>query len=323
MNAPIHIPVLVNEVTAGLSPRDGGVYVDGTLGGGGYTRAILAAADCRVVGVDRDPDAVERGRALAAEVGGRLTVVHGRFGELVRILADLGIESVDGATFDLGVSSPQIDEAERGFSFRFDGPLDMRMERDGMSAADVVDTADESDLADIIHHLGEERHARRVARALVAARAEGSITRTARLAEIVRRAVPSSRDGVDPATRTFQALRIHVNDEMGELARGLSAAERILRPGGRLAVVSFHSLEDRVVKTFLRERSSPPPAPSRHAPPSLETRPAPTFRLLGSKPISPSEAEIASNPRSRSSRLRVAERTAAPAWPDSSKGVAR
>jgi len=323
VNAPVHIPVLLNEVIDALAPRAGGVYVDGTFGAGGYTRAILAAADCRVIGIDRDPDAVERGRAQAAEFDGRLSVVHGRFGELDRALAELGIDAVDGVTLDLGVSSPQIDEAERGFSFRFDGPLDMRMERDGLSAADIVNTFDESDLADIIFRWGEERHSRRVARAIVAARAESPITRTARLAEIVRRAVPGSREGIDPATRTFQGLRIHVNDEMGELARGLAAAERVSRAGGRLAVVSFHSLEDRVVKTFLRERSSPPAAPSRHAPPMSSIPFEPSFRLLGSKPVTPSKDEIDMNPRSRSSRLRAAERTAARAWSDSRKGAAR
>jgi len=323
VNAPVHIPVLLNEVTTALAPRAGGVYVDGTFGAGGYTRAILAAADCRVIGIDRDPDAVTRGRALALEFNGRLTVVHGRFGQLDRALADLGIEAVDGVTLDLGVSSPQIDEAERGFSFRFDGPLDMRMERDGLSAADVVNTTDESELADIIYKWGEERHSRRVAKAIVAARAEAPITGTAKLAEIVRRAVPGSRDGIDPATRTFQGLRIHVNDEMGELSRGLSAAERVLRAGGRLAVVSFHSLEDRVVKTFLRERSSPPAAPSRHAPPSASVAFEPSFHLLGSKPIAPSRDEVATNPRSRSSRLRAAERTTAPAWSDSQRGAVR
>jgi 16S rRNA (cytosine1402-N4)-methyltransferase len=320
MSAPApHIPVLLAEVTQALAPRDGGIYVDGTFGAGGYTRAILAAADCRVLGIDRDPAAVERGRILAQEYSGRLDVIEGRFGDMTALLVERDVSAVDGIALDIGVSSPQIDEPERGFSFRFDGPLDMRMESAGESAADIVNTADETELADIIFHLGEERHARRVARAIAAARREAPITRTARLAEVVRSAVPGSRDGIDPATRTFQALRIRVNDELGELVRGLAAAERALRPGGHLAVVSFHSLEDRLVKTFLKERASPPVAPSRHAPPSLAAERAPSFRLLTSKPVAPGEAEIRTNPRARSSRLRVAERTSAPAWPETGK----
>lgn len=310
-----HIPVLLSEVLAALAPRAGAVYVDGTFGAGGYTRALLDAADCRVIAIDRDPQAVKRGDALADIYGDRVEVIEGRFGALDEVLAGCGIGKVDGVALDLGVSSPQIDEPGRGFSFRFDGPLDMRMEQQGDSAADLVNRLDEDELADIIHHLGEERHARRVARAITAARREAPITRTARLAEVVRSAVPSSRDGIDPATRTFQALRIHVNDELGELSRGLRAAEQMLGPGGRLAVVSFHSLEDRVVKSFLKERSSPPSAPSRHAPPVTEAARDSTFRLLSSKPVAPSDAEIQSNPRARSARLRAAERTLAPSWP--------
>lgn len=314
---PVHIPVLLAEVLDALAPHDGGVYVDGTFGAGGYTRAILERADCRVIAIDRDPDAHARSHALTQRFPGRLTMVEGCFGDMDTLLAEHGIGPVDGVALDIGVSSPQIDEAERGFSFRFDGPLDMRMGRHGPTAADVVNNADEEDLADIIFHLGEERHARRIARAITAARRLAPITRTAQLAEVVRGAVPGKkggRDGIDPATRSFQALRIHVNDELGELSRGLSAAERILTPGGRLAVVSFHSLEDRVVKNFLKDRSSPPAAPSRHTPVTAADHPDPSFRLLHRKPVTPGNQELATNPRARSSRLRAAERTAAPAF---------
>lgn len=322
-HSPLHTPVLLAEVIEALAPRDGGVYVDGTFGAGGYSRAILEAADCRVWGVDRDPDAVQRGRALARSYPDRLEVVEGRFGDMDELLGEHGVESVDGVALDLGVSSPQLDQAERGFSFRFDGPLDMRMGRNGPTAADVVNTAPEEELADIIFHYGEERMARRVARAIVAARKDAPITRTAQLADIVRRVVPKSgRDGIDPATRTFQGLRIHVNDELGEIRRGLAAAERLLKPGGRLAVVSFHSLEDREVKAFLKERSSPPPAPSRHAPAMAGDHRQPSFRLIHRKPVSPGEAELRNNPRARSSRLRAAERTAAAPFPAPAKEAA-
>ncbi len=318
-----HISVLLNEVVDALSPRDGGVYVDGTFGAGGYARAILDRADCRVWGIDRDPEAIERGRKLALAYPGRLEIVEGRFGDMDRLLAEHGVESVDGVALDIGVSSPQIDEPERGFSFRFDGPLDMRMGRDGPTAADVVNTATQAELADIIFHYGEERMARRVARAIVAARLDAPFTRTKQLADVVRSVVPKGKgDAIDPATRTFQALRIHVNDELGELRRGLAAAESLLKPGGRLAVVSFHSLEDRDVKTFLKERSSPPPSPSRHAPSLAVNARSPSFRLLSRKPIVPTESEAHSNPRARSARLRAAERTAAPAYPAPGKEAA-
>jgi len=310
-----HIPVLLAEVVAALAPRDGGVYVDGTFGRGGYSRAILDAADCTVWGIDRDPEAIERGREMAAEYAGRLQVLEGCFGDMDELLSGQGVRAVDGVALDIGVSSPQIDQPERGFSFRFDGPLDMRMGRHGPTAADVVNEAPEAELADIFFHYGEERMARRVAKAIVAARKDAPITRTAQLADIVRSVVPKSGDGIDPATRTFQGLRIHVNDELGELRRGLAAAERLLAPGGRLAVVSFHSLEDREVKAFLKERSSPPPAPSRHAPPVAGSDRRPSFRLIHKKPVAPGAAEAQANPRARSARLRAAERTAAPAFP--------
>lgn len=324
ISAALHISVMLTEVVEALAPRDGEVMIDGTFGVGGYSRALLAAADCRVIGVDRDPDAIARGRLLTDEFDGRLTMAHGCFGEMDRLANEAGVEQVDGVTLDLGVSSPQLDQAERGFSFRFDGPLDMRMGREGLSAADVVNETPEEELADIIYELGEERLSRRVARAIVHARRAASITRTLELAEVVRRVVPKSRDGVDPATRTFQALRMHVNDELGEIRRGLAAAERILAPGGRLAVVTFHSLEDRAVKNFLKSRSEPPAAPSRHAPMNVEAARPPSFRLLHRKPLSPSAEETARNPRARSARLRAAVRTTAAAFPNiavSSRGA--
>lgn len=309
-----HVPVLRDEVVTALHTRAGAAIVDGTFGAGGYTRALLAAADCTVWAIDRDPDAVARGRAAEAEFGGRLRVLSGRFGDMDHLLAEAGVTQVDGVTLDVGVSSMQIDDPARGFSFLRDGPLDMRMEQSGPSAADVVNELAEAELADLIYRLGEERHSRRVARAIVAVRQEKPFERTGELAEVVRRVVPRSKDGIDPATRTFQALRIHVNDELGELRRGLAAAERLLAPGGRLAVVTFHSLEDRAVKDFLKERSGGAPQPSRHAPAAAPARPA-SFRLLGRKPVEPSAAEMAANPRARSAKLRAAERTPAAAWP--------
>jgi len=312
MAATTHIPVMLKEVLAALSPRDGGIYVDGTFGGGGYARAVLEAADCSVWGIDRDPEAVARGADLVHQFPGRLTVVGGRYGDMAAILAAAGLDAVDGIALDLGVSSMQIDDAERGFSFREDGPLDMRMDKEGANAADAVNTLPEKALADIIYEYGEERASRRVAHAIVEARAQAPITRTGQLAAIVRRVVPKSRDGIDPATRTFQALRIYVNQELAELDRGLAAAETVLRAGGRLAVVSFHSLEDRRVKTFLRTRSEGRPRVSRHLPDLGETTPMATFRLLGRRALTPSEAETAANGRARSARLRAAERTSAP-----------
>lgn len=308
-----HIPVLLTEVITALAPRAGAVYVDGTFGAGGYSRALLDAADCTVWGIDRDPDAIARGHELAGGYGGRLRLLHGRYGDMDTLLNDSGVGAVDGIALDIGVSSMQIDDAARGFSFLRDGPLDMRMEQSGPSAADLVNTLDEAELADIFWRLGEERHSRRVARAVVAARKDKPFTRTGELAEVVRRVVPRSGDGIDPATRSFQGLRIHVNDELGELRRGLEAAERLLAPGGRLAVVTFHSLEDRQVKTFLKDRSGAGPRPSRHAP-AAAAGPQPTFEMQSRRAIAPSEAEARANPRARSAKLRAAVRTAHPAW---------
>jgi 16S rRNA (cytosine1402-N4)-methyltransferase len=311
-----HRPVLLAEVIAALAPRDGGTYVDGTFGGGGYATAILEAADCRVWGIDRDPDAVALGAALADRYRGRLTVIGGRFGDMQALLNARGIDRVDGVALDVGVSSAQIDIPERGFSFRLDGPLDMRMEKDGRTAADLVNQLPEDELAGVIFRYGEDRASRRIARAIVAQRRIRPFSRTVELADAVRGATGRARrhrPAIDPATRTFQALRIVVNDELGELARGLAAAEALLAAGGRLAVVTFHSLEDREVKEFLRIRTGRAPHPQRHVPERAPARAA-TFRALHRAAIRPGAAERAANPRARSARLRAAERTAAAPW---------
>ena len=301
-----HRPVMLDEVLAMLAPKDGEHYVDGTFGGGGYSRAILEAADCRVLGIDRDPDAIARGQALVQQFAGRLTLVHGPFSQLGDYLDG---STTDGVVLDLGVSSFQFDEPARGFSFREDGPVDMRMSREGLSAADFVNTADEFEIARVIFQLGEERNSRRIARAIVANR---PITGTAALAQIVTEAQgpAAQRLAIHPATRTFQALRIHVNDELGELERGLDAAEQALASHGRLVVVAFHSLEDRIVKRFLTARSAKTPNASRHAPVTRREHPE-GFRLLTNRPLAPTQREIDLNPRARSARLRAAERVAA------------
>ncbi len=305
-----HIPVMRDQVLAALAPRDDATYVDGTFGGGGYSEALLARARCRVFGIDRDPAAVRCGRRLAQRHGGRLTVIEGRFGEMERLLARFSPGPIAGVALDLGVSSQQLDTPERGFSFRHDGPLDMRMGGDGETAADLIARLSEQALAELIRGFGEERFARRIARAIAAARARQPIRRTGELAAIVRSAVPRPEPGLDPATRTFQALRIFVNDELAELASGLQAAERVLAAGGRLVVVSFHSLEDRIVKSFLAERSGRGGS-SRHLPEAI--RDLATFHVLTKRPVVPDAAEIAANPRARSAKLRAGERTAAPA----------
>lgn len=307
-----HVPVLCRQVVEALTPKSGGLYVDGTFGRGGYTQAILRHDDTRVIGIDRDPQAIAHGQQLQqrADLVGRLQVVEGCFGDMVALLADQGILAVDGVTLDLGVSSPQLDEAERGFSFMRDGPLDMRMSQHGRTAADLVNQMDEAELADLIYLYGEERRSRVIARAIVAAR---PITGTLQLAGVVHSVMRRSPDGIDTATRTFQALRIAVNDELGELERGLAAAEALLAPGGRLAVVSFHSLEDRIVKQFLRTRSGGDAGGSRHRPDAGPGR-APSFTLLSKKPLVADEEEARTNPRARSAKLRVAVRTEATAW---------
>jgi 16S rRNA (cytosine1402-N4)-methyltransferase len=306
---------MLREAIEALEPHDNGVYVDGTFGRGGYSRALLEAGKTRVVGIDRDPDAIEAGRKLTVEFKSRFSLLQGPFGAMDVLLAGEHLHEVDGIAFDLGVSSPQFDDPARGFSFQGDGPLDMRMSKSGPSAADAVNSLPETELADIIYNYGEERHSRRVARRIVEARTNEPFLRTRQLAEVVRRAVPRSADGIDPATRTFQALRIYVNDELDELRRGLAAAETLLKPKGRLAVVSFHSLEDRTVKEFLRRRSVAGTSISRHLPAANDRGPgkAPSFRLLTRKPYTPSAEDIRINPRARSAKLRVAERTDAPA----------
>ena len=303
---PPHVPVLLDEVLAATAPRPGDLWVDATLGAGGYTRAALSRG-VTAFAFDRDPAAHALNADLAADR--RVTLILRPFAELEAGLADHGVTAVDIIVFDIGVSSMQLDTPERGFSFQADGPLDMRMSGAGMSAADFLNSAGEAEIADVIFHLGDEPGARRIARAIVADR---PLVRTGDLARLVRSVLGAQPGGRDPATRTFQAIRIHVNDELGQLDAGLAAAERLLRPGGRLAVVSFHSAEDRRVKAFLRDRAGQAPSGSRHAPPAASARP-PSFDKPR-KAIRPSAAEIAANPRARSATLRVAQRTVAPAW---------
>lgn len=315
--APHHVPVLLSEVLEQLAPRDGEVYIDGTFGAGGYTRAILEAADTRVIAIERDPSAFAGGQALVHEFADRLTLVPTTFSNMADAARDAGVDAVDGVVLDIGVSSMQIDDAARGFSFMRDGPLDMRMSQEGPSAADVVNTSDEADLANILYHFGEERRSRAIARAIVKARGDAPITTTRALAEICERVLGRPR-GHDkhPATRTFQALRIHVNDELGELSRGLAAAEALLKPGGRLGVVTFHSLEDALVKRFLAERSGKTAGSSRHLPEPAVAPRAASFRIVNTRGFTPNKKETDANPRARSARLRVGLRTDAPAWTD-------
>ncbi|MBY0429409.1 MAG: 16S rRNA (cytosine(1402)-N(4))-methyltransferase RsmH [Alphaproteobacteria bacterium] len=320
-----HIPVMLKEVLEWLKPKAGGVYVDGTFGRGGYSKAILNTDGNningpRVYGIDRDEQAIAAGHELQKEYAGRLEMLHGRFGDMDKLLAAKGVEAVDGVVLDIGVSSPQFDDAERGFSFRHDGPLDMRMGQDGESAADAVNKLAEKDLADIVFNFGEERFARRVAKAIVDARMEKPITRTHQLATIIRAVVPYAKDGIDPATRSFQALRIYVNQELDQLSNGLTAAEKILKKGGMLVVVSFHSIEDRIVKNFMRERSAGAFNVSRHMPmPVNESKPG--LRVMTAKPISPSAEEIARNSRASSARLRAAEKISDEVKMESQNGI--
>ncbi len=311
-----HVPVLLEEVVHHLAPVAGARIIDGTFGAGGYSGALLAAAEgLGVLAIERDPDALAAGQSLVAAAAGRLILVDGRFGDLADIASANDFAPVDGVVLDIGVSSMQLDQAERGFSFMADGPLDMRMEREGPSAATLVNECEEADLADIIFAFGEERQSRRVARAIVKARERKPIETTRELAAVVERALGRRHDDDrHPATRTFQALRIAVNDELGELVRGLEAAERMLAPGGRLVVVTFHSLEDRIVKRFLARRSGRTGTGSRHGPPASSAERAPSFQLVNHRPVTPSGAELSENPRARSAKLRAATRTAAPAW---------
>ncbi len=310
-----HTPVLMAAVIEALAPKDGEHYIDCTFGAGGYSRVILSGTECSLLALDRDPLAAQFAADLSKSFPSRFRFEPSPFGELAEVAERAGFAPADAVIFDLGVSSMQLDEATRGFSFMRDGPLDMRMSGEGTSAADVVNEKDEAGLADILFRLGEERRSRAIARAIVKRREERPITRTLDLADIIAGVLGRRHDEAKhPATRSFQALRLFVNDELGELVRALGAAERILRAGGRLIAVTFHSLEDRIVKTFLAERSGAKGRPSRHQPDQGKAR-APSFRLAPRKPARPDAAEIAANPRARSARLRAAVRLDAASWP--------
>jgi 16S rRNA (cytosine1402-N4)-methyltransferase len=323
-----HVPVLLDEVVAAVAPAAGATIIDGTFGAGGYSTAFLDAAACNVLALDRDVTAVRAAAAMCERYPNRLTVVMAPFSTLDSVARDyLSTDSTettasvftwpDAVVLDIGVSSMQLDQPARGFSFQTDGPLDMRMSDTGPTAADVVNTASADELADIFFHLGDERQARKIARAIVHDRVSRPFTTTLQLAGLVARLLKTPKiDGRHAATRTFQALRIHVNDELGELGRGLCAAERCLKPGGRLAVVTFHSLEDAIVKRFFRTRSGREAKGSRHSPVQDAAGPAASFMADSHKPTSPSAAEVARNPRARSARLRWAIRTDAAAWPE-------
>ena len=305
----LHQPVMLDEVIDTLGPRDGGFYIDATFGNGGYSRAILQAANCHLMAIDQDPDAIERGQPLVTEFAPRFQLRQGRFSQMADWADEFAPEGLDGIVFDLGVCSTQLDQAERGFSFQKDGPLDMRMSQSGTDAADFINDADEKDIADVLYHYGDERASRRIAKAIIKARAEEPITRTLRLAEIIRSVLPYPKPGQsDPATRSFQALRIYINEEMREIDDALLAAQNLLRPEGILVVVTFHSLEDRHVKRFLTKAAGKTANPSRHVPEL--TKPETYFALMGRKPQLPTDTEIASNPRSRSAKLRAARRLA-------------
>ena len=309
-----HIPVLLSEVLESLSPQPGDLIIDGTFGAGGYTSAILDAAACNVIAFDRDPRAIRDVAGVIERYGDRLTLIEAPFSDMEDVVRERfggnAGGTADGIVLDIGVSSMQLDEADRGFSFQHDGPLDMRMSAQGMSAADFLNEADEEDIANVIYQLGDEKRSRAIARAIVKVRAQQPYTRTLELADTVLRVFHGRKvDGKHPATRTFQALRIHINDELGELARGLAAAERLLKPGGRLVVVSFHSLEDRIVKKFFISRTGNEPGVSRHLPVQSVKLDAPSFRFLNSRPLTPSKGELDLNPRARSARLRWAIRT--------------
>lgn len=312
-NQATHIPVMLSEVLETLAPHKGGTYIDGTFGRGGYTRALLEAGADKVIAIDRDPEAIEAGQELVGSSEGKLELRHGPFGYMEDLLtSDEKAEKFDGITFDLGVSSPQLDQAIRGFSFKGNGPLDMRMSSTGETAADIVNTKSEKEISDILYKFGDERFSRRIATRIIERRKEEPFTHTKELADLIHQALPPAKDGVHPATRSFQAIRIAVNDELGELERGMIAAKKLLKPGGRLVIVSFHSLEDRYVKNFFRTESGTAPQASRHMPVQAQQDEQPFFTVMTRKPMKPSEEEIDKNPRSRSARLRAATRTEAP-----------
>ena len=310
----IHLSVMLNEVLEQLAPAANETYLDGTFGAGGYSRAILDAADCNLFAIDRDEEAKDRAQPLYDAYPNRFKLLSGCFGNMEALLADVGVEALDGIVLDIGVSSPQIDDATRGFSFRDDGPLDMRMGNSGPTAADIVNEYSQEELARIIYQYGEERHSRKIASAIVMDREETPFTTTLQLASLLRRIVPKSKDKLDQATRTFQALRIQVNDELGELERALIAAEKLLKPGGRLVVVSFHSLEDRRVKQFMNTRAGKGGGGNRHAPIQIIDANKPSFTLATRSAMKPSKRECGDNPRARSAKLRAAIRTDAPIW---------
>ena len=303
-----HSPVLLAEMIAGLCPKDGGIYVDGTFGGGGYSRAILKSANCKVWAIDRDPDAQQRSKELRETYPGRITFVLGRFGDLTNLMRKSGVNRIDGITLDLGVSSMQLETDERGFSFLRDGPLDMRMEKTGPSASEIVNSLPEEELSQLLFQYGGEKRSRHIAKAIVMARSKAPFQTTLQLADTVSGIVRRSKNGIHPATRTFQALRIFVNDEINELKKALNGAEVMLSEKGRLAIVSFHSAEDQVVKKFLREKSGLIPRPSRHQPFAKDTYSAKTFKIINKRVITPKKEEILANPRARSARLRIAEK---------------
>lgn len=302
-----HFPVMLPEVLESLSLHSGGIYLDGTFGGGGYSRAILKAeSNCTLHAIDRDPDAIARGQSLVQEAQGRLHLHQGTFSNMEQLTGEFA--PFDGIVLDLGVSSFQLDQGERGFSFRHNGQLDMRMSAEGKSAADIVNHESESNIADILYYYGEERRSRRIARAIITERARSPLTTTEQLAELIRASIPRERPNFDPATRSFQGLRIAVNDELGELERTLTVAPTLLAPGGVFVVVTFHSLEDRMVKRAMTRLSGRTSAPSRHAPAALTPGHTSEFELLTSRPLSPSKDELRLNTRSRSARLRALRR---------------
>ena len=310
--ASLHIPVMLDEVICALAPADNGLFIDATFGNGGYSRAILSSAACSVAAIDRDPDAILRGQELIDASNDRLSLHEGPFSQMAEMMENTSFSKVDGIVFDLGVCSTQLDQPERGFSFRQDGPLDMRMSKEGTNAAHIINHYGEADIANILWRYGDERASRRIARAIVQARLTAPIERTAQLTNIIHSVMPRPKPGqADSATRSFQALRIYVNAELEEIEAALLAAEKLLKPGAILAVVSFHSLEDRIVKLFLADRSGAKARPSRHLP-DVSPETLPTFILTPRKPIPPTEAEMSLNPRSRSAKLRVAQRTDAP-----------